>query len=262
MLVQCGCYAPRYHYDVRTDLSVWFTNADAVIEAVRNGLRERSPKITVTYTHENDNMADIPAVIGEIMRYAMAETDDPREGDYIYHQYGGYELGFTRSEGSGGTYSYEVTIVPEYYTDPSQEAEVDRRVADIIAELELHDKTDEQKVKAVYDYVYENVKYDRVHKNKKHYHLKTTAYAALVNGCAVCQGFSVLMYRLLREAGINARVVTGNAVTERGREYHAWNIAEIDGVYRNIDVTWDVQTGTHEMYLLCDEEFSQTHEAE
>lgn len=249
--------APKYHYEVRRDLSVYFTNADEVIASVRQALKERSPKITVTYRSHSDNMQDIPALISEIMTLAMSETDDPCEGDYIYHQYGGYETEFSCT--SGDIYSYTIFIKPVWYTDPKQEEAVTERVKAIIGEL-IHDgMTDAERVRAVYDYVCGNVKYDLAHKKNEHYHLKTTAYAALVNGYAVCQGYSVLMYRLLREAGVNARVITGNVSGSSGTEYHAWNIAEIDGLYYNIDATWDRITGTGDRFLKCDASFSVDH---
>lgn len=254
MLTAGGCGAPKYHYEVRRDLSVWFTNADSVIQSVREGLKSRSPRITVTYSSESGNMDDIPAVISEIMMYAMSETDDPCEGDYLYHQYGGYELEYA-CETQGGSRRYTVEILPCYYTDPSQEEAVTQKVGGILEGILSDGMTDEEKVRAIYGYVYENVSYDRVHKKNEHYHLKSTAYAALMNGCAVCQGYSVLMYRLLREAGLDARVITGMA----DGEYHAWNIVRLAEGYYNIDVTWDVLTGTHDNFLKGEESFSLRH---
>jgi hypothetical protein len=65
---------------------------------------------------------------------------------------------------------------------------------------------------------------------------KFSAYGALYNGKAVCQGFSQLFYRLAKEAGISCRIISGMD-TDGG---HAWNIAAIDGVYYLCDSTWDI----------------------
>jgi transglutaminase-like putative cysteine protease len=250
LLLSCSCGSPKYHYEVRRDLGVYFTNADIVIETVRSALVSNSSKITLTFRVDNDCMDDIPATVKELMTFAMSETGDPREGDYLYHRYGGYELEYSR-EGEDHT----VCIMPTYYTDTKQEEYVNERVAEILGELSVSDMSDADKIRAVYDYVYESVNYDVVHKKNEHYHLKTTAYAALKNGCAVCGGYAGLMYRLLREAGIKARIITGYA----DGEYHAWNIAELDGLWYNIDVTWDKLTGTHDNYLKSDVAFSDTH---
>ena len=250
LLLFCSCGSPKYHYEVRRDLGVYFTNADSVIETVRSALVSNSQKITLTFRLDTDCMSDISAIVRELMTFAMSETDDPREGDYLYHRYGGYELEYSRDNDE-----YTVCIMPTYYTDTKQEEYVTKRVREILGELSVGDMSDADKIRAVYDYVYGNVNYDVVHKKNEHYHLKTTAYAALKNGCAVCGGYAGLMYRLLREAGINSRIITGQA----NGEYHAWNIAELDGLWYGIDVTWDKLTGTHDNYMKSDVTFSETH---
>ena len=72
LLLTSSCGTPKYHYEVRRDLSFYFTNADEVIETVRKAFRERSRKITVGYTSSSDNMDDIPAVMNEIVKFAMS----------------------------------------------------------------------------------------------------------------------------------------------------------------------------------------------
>ena len=253
-----GCAVPGYHYDVRRDLSITFGNADSVIEEIREAFRARCPKITVCYESGSDNMDDIYPLIDELVMFAMSETGDPCMGDYLYHQYGGYRTEYSY-EKNGDRFSYTIDIFPEYFTTPNQEKTVDERISEIVAELDVGGKSEYEKISAVYNYVYENVKYDKVHKKNPHYHLKSTAYGALTNGCACCQGYSVLMYRLLREVDIDARVITGNAVRGNDSGYHAWNIASLDGVYYNIDVTWDSHSGTHDNFLKSDKEFSETH---
>ena len=259
VLLSGGCtQAELRHFDVRRDLSVYFANADSVIDAMRQGFAQHSAGITVTYRSSSDNMEDIPAVMRELVRFALSETDDPREGDYIYHQYGGYELGYNCTE-TDGSYSYEITVIPDYYTTPAQEETVTERVREVLSSLELDGKSEAQKAAAIYGWVYDNVSYDKVHRKNPHYHLKSTAYAALVNGCAVCQGYSVLMYRLLREAGLDCRVITGYAHSGEESEYHAWNIVRLGTAYYNIDVTWDRQRGTHDFFLKGESGFSETH---
>ena len=258
LLIMSGCNGAEYHYDVRRDLSITLGNADKVIEEIRDAFRARSPKITVCYESGADNMDDIYPMIDEIVTFAMSETGDPHEGDYLYHQYGGYRTEYSY-EKKGDRFSYTIDFFPVYFTTPKQEKLVDEKVAEIITALDPDGKSEYEKISAVYNYVYENVKYDKVHKKNTHYHLKSTAYGALINGCACCQGYSVLMYRLLREVGVNARVITGNAVRGNCSEYHAWNIVELDGVYYNIDVTWDSQSGTHNHFMKTDADFSETH---
>ena len=258
ILAVSGCNGTKYHYDVRHDLSISFVNSDKVIEEIRDAFSARSPKITICYESGSDNMDDIYPMIDELVMFAMSETDDPHEGDYLYHQYGGYRTEYSY-EKNGDRFVYTIDIFPEYFTTPEQEKLVDEKVSDIVTALDIDGKSEYERISAVYNYVYENVKYDKVHKKNPYYHLKSTAYGALVNGCACCQGYSVLIYRLLREVGINSRIITGNAVFGNETEYHAWNIVELAGAYYNVDVTWDSHRGTHDHFLKSDEDFSETH---
>lgn len=70
-----------------------------------------------------------------------------------------------------------------------------------------------------------------------------TAYGALVNGRAVCDGYAEAYQCLLREAGITSHIVVGYSVNpSSGKgEGHAWNLVELDGEYYYTDVTWDDQ---------------------
>ena len=244
---------PQDHYVLSEELKLTFTNADYVIRQIREGLQEQDRHIMLDFTTDNDHMEDISVLVHELMGFALAETDDPGQGDYLRYQYGGYELEYGYEE-RDGIYQYHLTITPNYYTTLKQESIVDGKVEEILEEMHFHWYTPEaEKVRKIYEYVYETVEYDMVHRNNRQYHLKTTAYAALVNKRAVCQGYAVLMYRLLREAGINARVVTGTLKDGSGTEYHAWNLVEIGGVWYNLDVTWDKMLKSDAYYLKTDQ---------
>ena len=207
-------------------------------------------------------MHDIDELVSELMRCAQEETDRPDEGDYISAQLGGYEAEYSYSL-ENGIYRYEIVIRPDNYTNAEQERLTCERVAEILEELNADSSSSEyERVRAVYEYLRENVEYDEVHKKNTHYHLKSTAYGALVNRRAVCQGYAVAAYRLLRELGVDCRVITGMASDGRrhelvhaGEEYHAWNIVRVDGKYYDLDITWDKRLGTEDYFLKCESEF-------
>ena len=107
----------------------------------------------------------------------------------------------------------------------------------------------------MYQYLKDSVSFDKTAAKSESNHLKTTAYAALVQHTAVCQGYSVAAYRLLRECGISARVVTGTVTLPDGtEEYHAWNLAAIGGRFYNLDITWDDQLGGEGYFLKSDDD--------
>lgn len=65
---------------------------------------------------------------------------------------------------------------------------------------------------------------------------------ALLNGQADCDGYSDAMYLVGRLAGLNVRRQHGDSVNDGiGGMFstHMWNLIELDGTWRLIDVTWD-----------------------
>lgn len=246
--------------NANTDSGVIIRNYGSLVTTIRTGLREHSKTITVSFHAKNDHMSGIETLVSELIEEALKETTRADEGDYIRYQYGGYQVRYSNAEDDKG-YLYKVRIIPEYYTYPSQEKWVSDEVKRIILEMDFSKKaTDYERVTAIYDYVCDNVSYDVVHKNKKVQHTKTTAYAALKYKTAVCQGYSVLLYRLLKEAGIDNRIITGMARHDGSEEYHSWNLVCIDGKYYNVDATWDTAFGTRDYYLKSDSTFSKDHE--
>lgn len=247
--------AEHYHYDVRKDLSLYFSNADDVIAAVRRCLKRNDWHILIEFNAVSDGMDDIDDIVRELMYYAVSETEYPDEGDYIRYRYGGYELNYSHTL-QGDKYFYSLEIIPYYYTTPEQEQAVSDEVSRIIDSFGF-DKTttDYEKFCRIYDYIYNTVSYDKVHKDNAGNHMKTTAYSALFYHTAVCQGYSSLMYRMLRESGVDARVITGKALYPDKDEYHAWNIVCIDGSYYNVDITWDKQCGERKYFLKSDGDF-------
>ena len=61
------------------------------------------------------------------------------------------------------------------------------------------------------------------------------AYGALINGKAVCEGYTKAFQYLLQKVGIQSFMATGKG----NGDLHAWNIVRIDGKYYNVDLTWD-----------------------
>ena len=243
-------------YELSDDLKLTFSNADDVVEALRTSLKNHDVKINITCTSKEDHLDDVDELVEELMQCALYASGDPTGGDYIRYQYGGYTYTYDNRQTDGG-YDYTISIVPQYYTDLEEEEEVDAKVKEILEETDFgFVSSDLQRVQKIYDYIYENVSYDTVRKNHDGYHKKSTAYAALVQNTAVCQGYAVAMFRLLEEVGVDCRVVTGIATYEGESEYHAWNIVRIDGQYYNLDVTWDKELGNHDCFLKTDADLS------
>lgn len=82
----------------------------------------------------------------------------------------------------------------------------------------------------------------------------------LVNGQAVCEGYSHAFAYLCQAAGINASCITG---TGNGGA-HMWNIINLDGQWYHMDVTFDDPTGgeptcSYDYFCLTEKEILRDH---
>lgn len=247
----------RFHYEVRKDLSVYFTNADEVIEKIRTALVQRHGDITISYRSQSDDLDDYAALVRELMGFALAETDLPYEGDYLDCTLGGYEVSCTRY--GSGEYDYELVITPDYLTTALQEQETDELVKQTADELGLFENiSDYAKIYRVYSYICTNVQYDTVHLKNDNYHYRSLCYGALKFKRATCQGYAHAVYRLMREAGIGCRIIKGMALNENGEyEYHAWNIVNLEGKWYALDATWDSGREEYEFFLKGSGDFAR-----
>lgn len=85
-----------------------------------------------------------------------------------------------------------------------------------------------------------------------------SAYGALVEGKAVCEGYSRAMQLLLHSVGIKATLVGG---FDELNVAHMWNMVTIDGRNYHLDVTWDDSEDyrRHTFFNLTTEEILRTH---
>ncbi len=93
-----------------------------------------------------------------------------------------------------------------------------------------------------------------------------SAYGALVEGVAQCEGYSRAMTYLCKKMSIPCEIITG---TSNGSA-HMWNMIETDGKWYHIDVTWDdpilvndVQDYiSYKYFNLDDTVISETHKTD
>lgn len=225
--------------------------ADTVEEAgaqIREGMRLRSETIQVYY----EAPEYVEGIAREIAEAGLEHTGVPDEGDYLRWQYGGWNAeGQAVSSPETGMYYITLTYTYTYYTNYEQEQTVDQRVSEVLDELDVYAGTDYEKLEAIYSFICGNTAYDYDNLNNPDYKLQYTAYGALVDKKSVCQGYALLFYRLALELGVDSRMISG----EGGGEPHGWNIAEIGGLYYNVDSTWDAGDTEYQYFLKGSENF-------
>ena len=131
---------------------------------------------------------------------------------------------------------------PEYSTE---KAAFDKAVDEFMDGIDLA-KSDAEIALQIHDNLIDLVTYDFDECDKGEDILAHTAYGALVkNGkgmdnYAVCDGYSQAYVYLLRQAGIQATVIVGDAGnSESDAGGHAWNVVCLDGEWYEVDSTWD-----------------------
>ena len=191
-----------------SDITYYDSEKKAAAE-LREHMRLRDETATIGLMGSVDQKG-LQKTIGRLVKKAVAHTGKPDEGDYIGFQYASYE-GHARTTYVGSSPAMEIEYTLSYYDDAQQEAEVDEKVGEIIESLALDDKTDYEKITAIHDYLCDNVDFEAAEKGGD---TVRTAYGALIEGKAVCQGYSVSLYRLLLEAGIDNRIIFGKGLSE------------------------------------------------
>lgn len=109
--------------------------------------------------------------------------------------------------------------------------------------------TDEEKVKAIHDYLIYNADY-------YHGDLDTrpgwsgSVKGVIMNQEGVCNSYALAFYTMTTAVGIPCRMVSGLATNSVGSTGgHAWNQVQLNGKWYYIDCTWDDPTGGgHERY--------------
>ncbi|WP_026494538.1 Ig-like domain-containing protein [Butyrivibrio sp. WCD3002] len=227
------------------------SSTDEMAEELRNNMAARKETVYVYFElpGTNYNATQLVNMESDVLKKAVTHIvgGAGNMGDYLKWGYSGVGMQVSYGKSSGntiGTLTYKFT----YYTTAAQEAQVTSKVNSISSSLNLASKGEYEKIEAVYEYVCNNVKYNYGKSN-----IKYSCFAAAINNSAVCQGYSLLIYRLLNDAGVDCRLVAGN--TSSGN--HGWNIVRVGNLYYNLDSTWDAgkKLSTYKYYMKCDKNF-------
>lgn len=246
------------HSSARSNTGSYGTEESAAA-MLRQKMVERQTTVTVYVQTDKDG---IETLCEDIFSKALEHTGNPKEGDYLRWHFANYTAKSSIKTLDGIHCKVELVYELSYYTDAQQEAAVDSKVAEVLQELNVYDGTDYEKICKIYDYICGHVTYDHIHKDNAAHTLKFTAYAALVDGTSVCQGYASLFYRMALELGVDTRVISGFGQNQA----HGWNIVKIGSRYYNVDATWDSQrnaSGAYEYFLRCNDNFpDHTREAQ
>jgi hypothetical protein len=111
---------------------------------------------------------------------------------------------------------------------------------------------DFKKIQALHDYLVRNVSYSSSDAESGTHTEAHTAYGALVNKSAVCEGYALAYELLLNRLGISCVFVSSNSMN------HGWNMVKLEGQWYHVDCTWDdplpdqgFSSSVSHTYFLC-----------
>ncbi|PGV60351.1 S-layer protein [Bacillus cereus] len=217
---------------------------EAYKKDMKNYINNHEEDITITYKSKQSNIREVMDTLVK----AYDETVDSNE-------YMKYNVANTQYSIRGIPGDYVFTLKITYRESKEQMNYVKTQAKSVITSIVKAGMDEHEKVKAIHDYVVKHVSYDTSFQ-------AYTAYEALANRSAVCQGYALLTYQLLKEAGVEGHIVTG---TGNGQP-HAWNLVKIEGKWYHLDTTFDDPIPdvegrvTYSYYNLSDEQIAKDHQ--
>jgi transglutaminase-like putative cysteine protease len=219
-----------------SSVTATYVNTQRAAEQLRDAMIARQSAVTL-YIYSPVGVPDLKGTILP-MAYSEELSNGIFAGDYL--QWSWYKVSWDPLSYGNGQYVFQLKL--QYYTTAAQEQAFQTELEDVLDSLDLEGKSDYTKYYEIYDYITTNVHYDtealeRVSDGfpQEGDYLIFTAYGALNNNWAVCQGYATLLYAMCRSLDLPVRVITGTG----GGGNHAWNIVGLDGLYYNMDSTWD-----------------------
>ncbi|MBQ6497938.1 MAG: hypothetical protein IJI58_04415 [Bacilli bacterium] len=109
---------------------------------------------------------------------------------------------------------------------------IDKKVDELYPQLVKDNKSVEDNIKSVHDYIINHTKYDSERSDKKIVKYRSDiAYGPLYEGYGICGGYTDLMELFLERMKVKSFKVSS--------ELHVWNAIYINDKWKHLDLTWD-----------------------
>ena len=203
----------------RASTPIECSSISSFIIALRDQMNQRNQVFSIHYTDiENSfTFAQVESRINSSLHQVLYFDD------YLKFSYQGHQVIW-----SGSDNDVVIDFTVQYDTTAAQEIEITNRINQILLTIISAGMNDEEKAKAIHDWVVLNVAYDTT--GQRH-----SIYDALFSGTAVCEGYALLMFRMLEIAGIPVHIIDGTG----DGEVHAWNLVYLCSAWFHVDATWD-----------------------
>ena len=143
----------------------------------------------------------------------------------VYNSYSSIESSYTNNS------RIEIKINKKYSEEDINR--IDKKINDVINSLNINNyQNTRDKIKIFHDYLaaYNSYDEDMAKNGKSEYH-SDSAVGALLEGKAICSGYTDALSLFLDKIGIeNVRVASNS---------HVWNALKLNNTWYHIDMTWD-----------------------
>lgn len=227
-------YTSKYYYSLLTE------NQKAVYGLLFSAVQKSESSIDIAEYNLND------AALGTVMTLLKYENPQLFNID-----------GSATGTGSPSTHNW-LTINPNYTRNAAQtkniREQIENAAAPIIEEA-LKESDSFKRVKVLHDSIVNMTTYTL---NGPVY--KSEADGPLINGRALCEGYSKAFAYLCQSMGVPCICVVGSG----NGENHMWNMVRIDGKWYHVDVTWDDPVGSqpvlrHDYFCVSTASISKDH---
>ena len=220
-------------------------SVDEAVEKAKAFLKDREEEFSIYLYVPVDPDTAFDVLYDEIPEKILEHTGVPTEGDYWKVILRSRGMIMSGGQKVGDNYRYQLVFKTGYLTTQEEEAEMREILDGIYAEMDLDGKSEYEKALIIYDYVTSIVAVDEEHYGDATYTKQFSPYFALTEKKGVCEAYASLLYRMLLEQGLDARIVEGGTKTGVA---HAWNIVRIDSRYYSLDASLD-NGGMHRYFL-------------
>jgi len=174
----------------KNEISSECASYDEIKTAIRENLQKRVNSFALHVTETNFDDVD------DMLERAFDEIGN--EDDYLYWNIRRYSMNWDGWDGD-----IDVECTGEYLSSYDEEQQVSQKVARVLSEITGPDMNDEEKSRAIHDWIVRNVAYDLTDTER-------SAYSALYLGTSVCHGYALLTYKMLEQAGMETRIIAGS----------------------------------------------------
>ena len=206
--------------------------------SVESHLLKLDKTFTVKYT---GNGNEFSSYVNQIIPNALAKN--PEIDSIVKH----YTVTSYKSKNGG-----EATFNVSYFTSKTKQAKALDKIERVAKKIKKkYPDSQYKQIKNVHNYVVGQTKYDSREADRY------SIYGVMYDGRAVCQGYAMTTYYLLKELGIDVHYVTGFT----GGENHAWNKVKLNGKWYNLDTTWDDSSKiSYRYFLVSDAKLAKNHQ--